>query len=135
MNTLNRATVLAEQTEDANAALFDLVILLYTVTSAGKLINLDAIDGRILVPTPWGSSGWKRWGLRHWQALALSKLLRARARNQKHNPLFAYNPDNTCWYVRLRDYPTLAHAQDYLNHNRISDREWRHFSDKQRRNL
>lgn len=130
---LNRATALAEHTETANEALYKLVTLLY-YTVNDKLINLDRQVGRILVPTPWGSRGWKKWGLRHWEAQTLSKLLQARARNQKHTPLFEYDQDTTCWYVRLDAYPTLAHAQDYLQHNQISAREWRHFSDKQRRN-
>ena len=68
---LNRAGMLQAQCEVVNEALCQLATMLYAKDSDGALANVDTRTGRLLVPAPWGDTGWKLWGLRQWEARIL----------------------------------------------------------------
>ena len=65
---LNRAGTLQAQIGVVEGALVALINVLYATDADGQPANYDAVTGRILIPLPWGSSGWKHWGLRKMEA-------------------------------------------------------------------
>lgn len=121
---LSRATALIEHTEAVNEALYKLVRLLYEAAPDGGFLNVDRRKGRILVPAPWGSDGWQRWGLRNWEAVVLRKILLARMARQDLASLFWYGQNRTRWFIDLEHYPTQAHALAYLKQCPIDAAEW-----------
>lgn len=125
---LNRAADLAQHVELCNEALCHFVAMLYQRAADGILANVDARTGRLLVPAPWGNKGWKRWGLRHWEAVVLRSILMARVGDKKRPCLFDYNTDSRTWFLNIADYGALEAAQHYLNRAPITLAEWRKYS-------
>ena len=113
-----------------NEAVLALTTILY-VTEDGRYVNIDQRTHRILVAKPWGSAGWKRWGIRYWEGLVLRKILMTRAQMRRVAPLFDYGETNQ-WYLNLRDYPRIDSALIYWKANPITLRDWRLFADAYR---
>lgn len=129
---LSLANDLRVSSEIVNEALYKLVDLLYEPASDGGFANADAVDGRILIPTPWGSDGWKAWKLRNWEAVVLRKILLARMPVAKPLALFGYSQRTNRWHVDLDNYETKASAFEYLKQNPITVQEWRKYGDSYR---
>lgn len=129
---LNLAGELAARVELANEALCRLVELLYQPDSDGHPAHIDPATGRILVPLPWGSVGWKRWGLRHHEAVVLRMILLARQCGTTRPALFLYGTDTRCWYLNTNDYPTLPAAAHWLKRSAILLAEWRQYMRRHR---
>ena len=122
-DALNLAGVAAARVELLNEALHKLVIILYTVDQDGTLANVDAVTLRIRVPVPWGSSGGRLWGLRHWESECLSRIRPPRqtswAKGQRP-PLFCYDAGGRSWHLNLPDYGSLQAASFWLKHSAIT---------------
>lgn len=122
------AGVMAARVELVNESLYKLAQDLYTPDSDGVLANVDSITHRIRIAAPWGSVGWRYFGLRRWEARTLSKILRARqsawAKGQRP-PLYLYDEDSTRWHLNLHDYGSLDAAQWWLKRSAVTLKEWR----------
>lgn len=108
-----------------NDALHSAITLLYERDTDGELANVDAATGRILIPVPWGSRGWRKWGLRAWEAEALRHILCQRWDMGKRTPLFSYDSAARIWRLNLVDYPHLAGGQFYLEREPVRITELR----------
>lgn len=127
-DALSLAGTLAARCELANEALCALVELCYQADADNRAANVDLVTLRLLIPAPWGSSGWKRWGLRGHEATVLRRILLARQNNWKQGraaPLFTYDPDCRYWTLNIHDYPRIIEAQAWLRSNAITLTEWR----------
>ena len=110
-------------TTEAMAAL---CAVLYATDADGQPANYDRRTGRILIPTPWGSGGWRRWGLRKWEAAVLRGVLMERIKVRRRlAPLFDYNEDNSRWYLNTSDYPSAEAALQWLKKDGPKLEEWR----------
>ena len=122
---LNRVGAMAMRVELVNEALLKFATLLYQKDTDGTLAHIDAVTGRVLVCAPWGSAGWKVWGLRNFEARVLRSVLMARL-DTKPLPLFDYG--HKIWYVNRGQYRTISIATAYLEHNPVTVAEWRKHS-------
>lgn len=123
--SLNKAGSMAMHVELANEALCKFVVILYQKDVDGIWANIDARTHRLLVPAPWGNAGWKRWGLRNWEACIMRKILLDRVSDKKRPCLFDYNVEAKIWHLNVIDYPTIDAAEHYLRRGAISLTEWR----------
>lgn len=130
---LSRAGDMQLRVELANEALMALTAILYDSDSDGKPANIDPVTWRLLIPAPWGRAGWRRWGLRAWEADTLRAVLRVRSEMRRHTNLFDYNDPMRSWHVNVTDYPTVTAALTYLKTQPITLAEWRQHADIQNR--
>ncbi len=124
---LNRAGAMAARVELVNEALCKFTTMLYTRDTDNVFANIDPVTGRLLVCAPWGSAGWKRWGLRNWEARVFRAVLLSRLQ-AKPLPLFDYG--NNCWYLNRGHYRTIGMAYAYLEVAPITLTEWRKYAKK-----
>jgi len=125
---MDRAGVLAAKVELCNEALNRLVELIYRADDDGVLANVDVITYRLLIPAPWGKSGYKQWGLRETEAEALNRVLRGRQTGYQKGqrpPLFVYDAESRTWHVNLPDYPNMKSASFWLKGEPIRLEEFR----------
>jgi len=115
--------------EMANEALAALTVLLYETDADGRPANIDRRTWRLLIPAPWGREGWRKWGLRSWEAQVLRQVLRVRNEHRTHVNLFDYDDQSRRWHLNRSDYPTLADALGYLKAHPVSLAEWRKHAD------
>ena len=124
---LSLAGVAAARVELLNEALCKLVGALYELDADGSPANVDVITMRIRIPAPWGSTGGRLWGLRHWESECLSRILRNRqaswAKGQRP-PLFCYDDAARSWHLNLADYGSLQAASYWLKHSAITIAEF-----------
>ena len=114
-HTLSRAGEMAARVEAINEALTAFAALLYQADTDGSFANVDAITYRILVPAPFGSSGWRKWNLRAWEAGELRQFLAKRCQMKDKRPaLFDYNSESRTWHLNATDYPSFEAASHYL---------------------
>lgn len=125
---LSRAGTMAAHCEVANEALLALVNILYQRDEDKCPANVDRVTGRLLVPAPWGAAGWKRWGLRKWEAEVLRRILRERVEAQRR-PLFDYSETHRYWLLNMNTYNSLRLALAYLQAEPIGLVEWRTCTD------
>ena len=130
---LSRAGDMQLRVELANEALMALTAILYDKDSDGKPANIDPVTWRLLIPAPWGRAGWRRWGLRAWEADTLRAVLRVRCEMRRHTNLFDYNDPMRSWHVNVTDYPTVTAALTYLKTHPVTLTEWRQHADIQNR--
>lgn len=122
---LTRRGLAALAVEHLQAALFRVVELAYDLDNDNRLCNVDAVDGRLLIPVPWGSAGYKRYGLRRREAEVL-RLYLFDAMTPKPGtpvPLFVY--EGRSWFVNLVDYPTRAEAGAWLKQSGLTVRAYK----------
>lgn len=112
-----------------NEACLAITKLCYEIDPDGVPCNVDNRTYRLLVPAPWGKAGWKRWGLRDWEAGILRQILMVRCQMQRTQPLFDYNAETRTWHANLQAYPRLDLALIYWKSNPISLRDWRLYAD------
>lgn len=124
---LSRAGEAAARVERLNEALCRLVEILYQADPDGSLPNIDAVTYRLLIPAPFGSKGWRRWGLRHHEGRALSLILRGRCSARQagqRGHLFDYNEIEQTWHLNLADYPAKESALLYLSRRPVTRGEY-----------
>jgi len=119
---LNRVGAMAARVELVNEALCKFTHMLYERDTDGALANIDFITGRLFVPAPWGSVGWRVWGLRNWESRIMRAVLVSRL-DAKPGALFDYA--DQCWFLNRSQYKSIHAAQFYLEHNPITLAEWR----------
>jgi len=127
---LSRAGDMQQRLELVSEALAALCVVLYELDSDQRPANVDAKTWRILIPTPWGGAGWRRWGLRNWEQKILNSILRIRCEQRRHVALFDYSEGARTWHVNRGDFPTMASALAYLKTNPITLQEWRPHADR-----
>lgn len=130
--SLSLAGTMAAHCEVVNEALAALVTVLYQRDDDKCPANIDRVTGRILIPVPWGSAGWKRWGLRKWEAEIVRRLLMGRLRNRQIVPLFDYSSEMRYWSVNLATYNSQRMAMAYLQAHAVTLAEWRGYVDAYR---
>lgn len=125
---LSLAGSMAARVELCNEALHKLVELCYELDSDGLCCNVDIVTYRILIPLPWGSSGWKKWGLRYHEALVMRSIMLDRQGVKPGHivPLFTYDAGVRTWQLNVIDYPTPKRAQAWLQAGQITLGEWKH---------
>lgn len=122
---LNLAGYMQAQIGVCDGALVAFVAVLYATDADQHPANFDAETGRILIPLPWGSSGWRHWGLRKMEAGCLRKVLMRRAMVRKPAPLFCYDQDSGQWFLDNETYPTADAALMWLKNYGPQLGEWR----------
>lgn len=122
---LTRRGLAALAVEHLQAALYRLVELAYELDHDNRLCNVDGRDGRLLIPAPWGSSGYKRYGLRRREAEVLRLFLFDAMAPTPGTavPLFMY--EGRSWFVNLVDYPTRAEAGAWLKQSGLTVRVYK----------
>lgn len=118
---LSRRGVAAAKVELANTALAAVVDVMFEVDPDGVTPNVD-VDGRILVPLPFGRAGGRLWGLRATEQRALNLVMRQRS--EQSGSLFVYDLGARCWLVG-RGYTGRRAAQAYVRQCPITLAEWR----------
>lgn len=103
--------------------------LCYEADPDGQPANIDSRTYRLLVPAPWGKAGWRRWGLRAWEAEILRQIMIVRCQMRRVEPLFDYNSEGRTWHVNLQQYARLDVALMYWKSNPVSLKEWRRHAD------
>lgn len=121
---LSRGAIAAARITLVNECMVGLGRLLYEVDAAGHPVNVDGVTARLLVPVPWGSRGWKVWGLRQWEGRLLRRLLYRRYVQAERVALFWYSADRNSWYLNRR-YDTPAKHGEYWRNHAITPAEWR----------
>lgn len=119
---LNRSGQLAARVELVNEALCAVTTLLFERDTDGRPANVDRKTGRLLVPAPWGEAGWRRWGLRHHEAVSLRHILHNRQQGSEE-PL--YYREGKIWYLNAHYYESIKIALAYLQARPITVVEWR----------
>lgn len=130
---LSRKNELQVYAEIMNEALFKLTAMLYEQAADGEFANVDPVNGRILVPVPWGNDGWSAWGLRNWEAIVLRNILRQRMLSEKILALYGFSEKTNRWHMDIKTYRTYEAAFRYLQQYPITANEWRAFGDAYRR--
>ncbi len=121
---LNQAGSLQARLGVCEAALVALVNVLYATDADQRPANYDDKTGRILVPLPWGSGGWRHWGLRRMEADCLRRVMIGRSGQRKPPCLFFYAVDSRQWYVDYETYPTVNDALCWVRDHGPQLREW-----------
>ena len=122
---LSRAGYMQAQIGVAEGALVSFINTLYATDADQRPANYDAETGRILIPLPWGSSGWKHWGLRKTEAAHLRRVLMGRAMMKKPAPLFCHDQETMQWFLNYEDYPTTDAALMWVQKFGPQLGEWR----------
>jgi hypothetical protein len=104
------------------AALAATFALLYERARAGW-VNLDPVDGRILVPVAWGR-GHALFGLTRLARDTLRRLLVDLRALGAPGPV-RYDASRRCWHGRLERCPDLATALAWLESKPLSAEMWR----------
>lgn len=126
---LSRAGSNQTRVELLQEAVLAMTKLCYEVDPDGQPANIDSRTHRLLVPAPWGRAGWKRWGLRAWEAEILRQILIVRCQMRRVEPLFDYNTEARTWHVNMQHYSRLDLALLYWKQYPITLKEWRRFAD------
>ena len=126
-DALSRAGTMAARVELCNESLSKLVVLAYEPDTDGRAANVDTTTHRILIPLPWGSSGWKRWGLRYHEALVMRAIMLGRqtVKPGRVVPLFVYDEAARTWHLNAMDYRNLDAGMSWLQASQITLTEWR----------
>ncbi len=117
---LSNAARIQGSIEIANEALYKLAALCYEKVE-GQLVNIDSRTYRLLVPAPWGDSGYSKWGMRAVEARILRSVLMTRTRGDEA-ALFDYGDRR--WFLNFGIYKTPTMALAYLHERPITAREW-----------
>jgi hypothetical protein len=113
------------------AATVAFVNVLFATDADGQPANFDPYAGTILIPVPWGSGGWKRWGLRKWEATCYRRLLLDRV-ERRSGGAFDYNEHTRQWLIDSDQYTTANDVLIWLKDNEPLLREWRPIVDAYR---
>lgn len=117
---LSNAARLQGTIEIANEALCKLASILYERVE-GQPVNVDSRTYRLLVPAPWGDSGYAKWGMRAVEARILRSVLMTRARSNTQ-ALFDYADRR--WFLNAATYKNRGLALEYLKNNPVTAKEW-----------
>jgi len=120
-DSLSNAAKIQSSVEVANEALFKLTSILFETVDRIP-VNVDAKTYRLLIPAPWGDSGYSKWGMRSTEARILRSVLMWRAHNDPKSALFDYGDRR--WFLNVATYKSAAAALAHLKEKPITSREW-----------
>lgn len=126
---ISRAGENQKRVELLQEACLAMTKLCYECDPDGQPANIDSRTYRLLIPAPWGKAGWRRWGLRAWEAEILRQILIVRCQMRRMEPLFDYNTEARTWHVNMQQYGRLDVALLYWKSNPVSLKEWRRHAD------
>ena len=112
-----------------NEAVLAATKLCYEADKDGVPANVDSRTYRLLFPAPWGKAGWRRWGLRDWEANILRQILIVRCQMNRVAPLFDFNQESKRWHINYQDYPRLDLALVYWKSHPVTLKDWRLYAD------
>jgi hypothetical protein len=118
---LSRAAQVQAAVELANEAVCRAATICYESVDR-QPVNVDQHTYRILIPLPWGDSGYRYWGMRSAEARVLRAVLMGRVHSEPLVALFDYSDRQ--WFLNAAVYKSAAVALDYLKRNPIVAREW-----------
>jgi hypothetical protein len=121
---LSRRGVAAAKAEVMNEVLAAMADLLYESEPGIGPVNFESRSGRIIVPKPWGHSGYKAWQLRVSEARALRHIMLQRTALYDPEPWVDFDAGIRDWVVNLRGYHQKRAAQQYLLAHPITAAEW-----------
>lgn len=116
---LSRRGLAATKAELFNHALAALADLCMEWETDERRANVD-VDGRLLVPVPWGDAGYKVWGLRVTEARVLRRIMLQRA--AQAGALWYYDADGRCWLWNLEH--RKGSAISYLSNHPVTVPEY-----------
>lgn len=119
--SLSNAATIQGAIEIANESLCKLASILYDTVDR-QLVNIDSRTYRLLVPAPWGDSGYSKWGMRAVEARILRACLMRRVMRESTDALFDYADRR--WFLNAGTYKTSTAALGYLKSRPISAAEW-----------
>lgn len=103
--------------------------LLYQADEDNVPANIDRYTFKILRPLPWGSEGWKLWGMRQLEATVLRKMLMDRSgRTVPRKALYIYVKEELHWYLNVVCYQSYEAALEFLQLEPISLKKWRDYA-------
>lgn len=105
----------------ANEALCKATEMLYETVERVP-VNVDSRTYRILIPLPWGDSGYHKWGMHAVEARVLRSVLMTRYKNEGGKSLFDF--DGRKWFLNVDGYKNQALAMAYWREKPITAREW-----------
>lgn len=120
-DSMNNAAKIQGAIEIANEALCKLTSILYETIDRIP-VNVDAKTYRLLVPAPWGDSGYSKWGMRATEARILRSVLMWRAHSDPRSALFDYADRR--WFLNATTYKSSSAALAYLKEKPITAKEW-----------
>jgi hypothetical protein len=114
-DSLSRLGMSRASAELINEAVGKLIELAYQIDpDTDRPANVDSITGMLLIPVPWSSHNYTRWGLQSTEADALRaymlRLNTAATQRKTRPPVFTYEPLSRRWALNIFDYPTEADA-------------------------
>lgn len=121
---ISRAGELQLHLDACVAATVAFTNVLFAIDNDGVAANIDRQTGRILIPAPWGASGWKRWGLRQWEAKCYRRLLLNRV-TRRRGGAFDYDTHSRQWFIDIYAYTDAEKVLKWLKQDEPSLREWR----------
>ncbi len=137
-DSLSNAAHIQASIEVANESLCKLASICYECIDR-QPVNIDHYTYRLLIPMPWGDSGYRKWGMRAIEARVLRAVLMNRAHSDPQAALFDYADRQ--WFLNAHTYKSAAAALAYLKGKPIVAREWMPYAndyrthDRQRKNL
>ena len=112
-----------------NEAVLAATKLCYEADKDGVPANVDSRTYRLLFPAPWGKAGWRRWGLRDWEANILRQILIVRCQMNRVAPLFDFNQESKRWHINYQHYPRFDLALVYWKSHPVTLKDWRLYAD------
>jgi len=121
VKNVSRANYYQVRINRCNAALLAFVGFVYERQN-GHLINVDNETGQLLITAPFSCRGYKDYGIRKAEGLALQKIMMAVSKLEQPRWWLMYDADITRWFVNLADYRNPLQAQSYLDKISIDNR-------------
>jgi hypothetical protein len=120
---LSQRTIDQATAELLNEALARLCVLCYERDESGRLCNVDAATGRVLVPLPWGKLGFAKWGLTASEGDAMRAIMLTRQREGL--PLFHFDRSRRSWFLNVAEWPDGAQVLGQMKEWEITAGEYR----------
>ena len=113
VKNVSKANYYQTRINRVNASLLAFVGFVYEQHN-GHFINIEAGTGRLQITAPWTRSGYRDYGLRKAEGLALQKIMKDISRLD--NPVWwvMFDDDIRRWCVNLADYRNPLQAQSYI---------------------
>lgn len=129
--TSSYAGLAQAQVDVLTEALLRTTALLYEKDSDGVLANVDRYTFKILRPVPWGSNGWKLWGVKALEAKVLRAILLDRSpRTVPREALYLYIKEEQRWHLNVEQYQNYEQALQFLGlkQETITLAKWRDYA-------
>lgn len=110
---IDRSNETALTVNKFNECLLKIIDLIFKQTD-NQYVNIDYVTHKILIPLPWGSNGYKVWGLRQYESEIFRKIMLAISEGKRRDKImFFYSKESRCWFFNLEKFSTLEVAITY----------------------